>query len=108
MKSWVNVDGALSGYVDRNWFRESSLKQRLRKETARIPWARMQISAHQGQQISLLAKAISAKCAVEVGAFTDYSSICIAEVLCAVGKLWCCDLSEEWTVGDGMNCALKR
>ncbi|SJZ50498.1 Predicted O-methyltransferase YrrM [Enhydrobacter aerosaccus] len=97
MKTWTNVDGALATYIDRNWLRESPLKQRLRQETARMPGAGMQISAHQGQQIGLLARAIGARRAVEVGTFTGYSSICIAEALPADGKLWCCDVSEDWT-----------
>ena len=57
----------------------------------------MQISAHQGQQIALLARAIGVRRAVEVGTFTGYSSLCIAETLPANGKLWCCDVNTEWT-----------
>lgn len=97
MKSWPRIEGALADYVDGNWLRESPLKRRLREETARMPRAGMQISAHQGQQIALLARAIGARRAVEVGTFTGYSSLCVAEVLPGDGKLWCCDVSEEWT-----------
>ena len=97
MKSWPNISGALTDYVDSNWLRESPLKRRLRDETAKMPRAGMQISAHQGQQIGLLARAIGARRAVEVGTFTGYSSLCIAEALPPDGKLWCCDVSEEWT-----------
>ena len=57
----------------------------------------MQISAHQGQQLTLMARALGARRAVEVGTFTGYSSLCIAEALPADGKLWCCDVSEDWT-----------
>lgn len=98
MKNWANITpGALSDYVDANWLRESAPKRRLREETARMPNAGMQISAHQGQQISLLAHAIGAKLAVEVGTFTGYSALCIAEALPTGGKLYCCDVSTEWT-----------
>src|SRR5260370_40039226 len=62
-----------------------------------MPRAGMQISAHQGQQIGLLARAIGTKLAIEVGTFTGYSSLCIAETLPADGKLLCCDVSTEWT-----------
>ena len=56
MKSWTRIDGALGDYVDANWLRESPLKRRLREETAKkTPIPAMQISAHQGQQIALLA-----------------------------------------------------
>ncbi|MBM3649471.1 MAG: SAM-dependent methyltransferase [Alphaproteobacteria bacterium] len=97
MKSWPRIDGALSDYVDANWLRDDPLKRRLRQETAKMPGAGMQISAHQGQQIALLARLIGARRAVEVGTFTGYSALCIAEALPADGKLWCCDVSDDWT-----------
>jgi predicted O-methyltransferase YrrM len=97
MKSWPNIAGELADYVDGNWLRDSPLKRRLREETAKLPQAGMQISAHQGQQMSLLARAIGARRAVEVGTFTGYSALCVAEALPADGRLWCCDVSEEWT-----------
>jgi predicted O-methyltransferase YrrM len=97
MKSWPTIAGDLAGYVDRNWLRDNALKRRLREQTATLPQAGMQISAHQGQQLALLAKAIGARLAVEVGTFTGYSALCVAEALPADGKLWCCDVSEHWT-----------
>jgi predicted O-methyltransferase YrrM len=97
MKSWPNIGGDLSDYVDSNWLRESPLKRRLRDETAKLPQAGMQISAHQGQQMALLARAVGARRAVEVGTFTGYSALCVAEALPTDGKLWCCDVSDAWT-----------
>ncbi len=98
MKSWAKIDGPVADYVDANWLREPPLRRRLREETAsKTPRPTMQISAHQGQQIGLLARLIGARRAVEVGTFTGYSSLCIAEALPADGKLWCCDVSTEWT-----------
>ena len=97
MKSWPKIEGVLTDYVDGNWLREPPLRRRLREETAKMPGAGMQISAHQGQQIGLLARAVGVRRAVEVGTFTGYSSLCIAEALPADGKLWCCDVSTDWT-----------
>ena len=97
MKSWPKIDGAISEYIDVNGLREPPLRRRLREETATLPRAGMQISAHQGQQIELLARAIGARRAVEVGTFTGYSSLCIAAALPQDGKLWCCDVSADWT-----------
>ncbi len=97
MKTWPSIGGALNDYVDVNWLRESPLKRRLREETGKMKQAGMQISAHQGQQMALLARTIGAKRAVEVGTFTGYSALCVAEALGSNGKLWCCDVSEEWT-----------
>jgi O-methyltransferase len=97
MKTWPKIDGALADYVDANWLRESTLKRRLREETAKMRQAGMQISAHQGQQMALLARTVGARRAIEVGTFTGYSALCVAEALGPDGKLWCCDVSEEWT-----------
>ena len=97
MKTWPTITGALADYVDANWLRESPLKRRLREETGKMRQAGMQISAHQGQQMALLARTIGARRAVEVGTFTGYSALCVAEALGPDGKLWCCDVSEEWT-----------
>ena len=97
MKSWPRIDGALADYVDSNWLRERPVSRRLQQETARLPQAGMQISAHQGQQLALLVRAIGARRVIEVGTFTGYSALAIAEALPQDGKLWCCDVSEEWT-----------
>jgi len=97
VKTWPTITGALADYVDANWLRESPLKRRLREETGKMRQAGMQISAHQGQQMALLARTIGAKRAVEVGTFTGYSALCVAEALGPDVKLWCCDVSEEWT-----------
>ena len=97
MKSWPDISGALSDYVDANWLRESPLKRRLREETGKMKQAGMQISAHQGQQMAAIARMVNARRCVEVGTFTGYSSLSVAEVLPTDGKLWCCDVNEEWT-----------
>jgi predicted O-methyltransferase YrrM len=97
MKSWPRIDGKLADYVDGNWLREDDIKRRLREETQRMRQAGMQISPHQGQQIALLARAIGARRAVEVGTFTGYSALWIADALGPDGILWCCDVNEAWT-----------
>ena len=51
----------------------------LAEETARLgPIAMMQIAPEQGAFMTLLARAIGARRAVEVGTFTGYSALCIA------------------------------
>ncbi len=59
--------------------------------------AGMQIAPEQGTFMTLLARAIGARRAIEVGTFTGYSAICIARGLAEGGSLTCCDVSEEWT-----------
>jgi caffeoyl-CoA O-methyltransferase len=57
----------------------------------------MQIAVEQGAFLTLIARLMGARRAVEVGTFTGYSSICIARGLPDDGHLLCCDVSEEWT-----------
>src|ERR1044072_6947298 len=59
--------------------------------------SRMQVRREQGSLLTLLAAAIGAKSAIEVGTFTGYSSLCIARGLAPGGRLLCIDQSEEWT-----------
>jgi caffeoyl-CoA O-methyltransferase len=75
-----------------------SILEALRQETNALgEMSRMQISEEQGTFMSVLVAAIGAKCALEVGTFTGYSSICIARALPSDGRLICIDASEEWT-----------
>jgi caffeoyl-CoA O-methyltransferase len=57
----------------------------------------MQIAVEQGAFLTLLARILGARRAVEVGTFTGYSAISIARGLAPDGQLLCCDVSEEWT-----------
>jgi caffeoyl-CoA O-methyltransferase len=57
----------------------------------------MQISADQGQLLTMLVQVTGARSVVEVGTFTGYSSICLARGLPPDGHLLCCDVSEAWT-----------
>ncbi len=57
----------------------------------------MQIAPEQGAFITLFARILGARRAIEIGTFTGYSALCIARGLTDDGKLICCDLSEEWT-----------
>jgi predicted O-methyltransferase YrrM len=77
--------------------RESELLQRLREETARDPNANMQIAPEQGQLMALLVRLMGARRAIEIGVYTGYSSLCVAQALPADGKLVACDVNEEWT-----------
>ena len=70
----------------------------LAKETEALgPISLMQVAPEQGAFMTLLARSIGARAAVEVGTFTGYSALCVARGLSADGRLLCCDVSEEWT-----------
>ncbi len=55
------------------------------------------IAPEQGTFMTLIARLIGARSALEIGTFTGYSSICLARGLTDDGHLLCCDISEEWT-----------
>ncbi|RBY96199.1 SAM-dependent methyltransferase [Blastococcus sp. TF02-8] len=57
----------------------------------------MQIAPEQGVLMRLLTRAVGARRAIEIGTFTGFSALCIAEGLPDDGSLLCLDISEEWT-----------
>lgn len=74
------------------------IRAELAAETAKLGQiSTMQIAAEQGTLMAILAGAIGARSAVEVGTFTGYSALCVARALPADGRLLCCDLNEQWT-----------
>ncbi len=95
-KNLVMTDD-LYEYVRSVTLRESEVARRLREETARLPMAMMQISPEQGQVMALLVRLIGAKLCLEVGTFTGYSALRVAEALPPDGRLVCCDINDEWT-----------
>jgi caffeoyl-CoA O-methyltransferase len=60
------------------------------------PASMMQVSHDEGALLTLLARLTGAACAVEVGTFTGYSTICIARGLRPGGRLITCDVSAQW------------
>jgi caffeoyl-CoA O-methyltransferase len=77
--------------------RESEVRARLRAETADHPKSEMQIAPEQGQFLQFLVQLVGARRTVEVGVFTGYSALAVAEVLPPDGELVACDVSEEYT-----------
>lgn len=59
--------------------------------------AQMQVAPEQAAFLSLLARLVGARHAVEVGTFTGLSSLAMARGLADGGKLVCFDISDEYT-----------
>jgi caffeoyl-CoA O-methyltransferase len=98
MRSFLVTDEVRSYAVDHGSWRPDDVMHRLRSETATLgDVAGMQIGEDQGQMLTMLARLVGARRAIEVGTFTGYSSLCIARGLVDGGSLLCCDVSEEWT-----------
>ncbi|MDX1934179.1 MAG: class I SAM-dependent methyltransferase [Capsulimonadales bacterium] len=71
--------------------------RRLRDETEGMPNGGMQISAEQGQIMAFLIRALNVKKCLEIGVFTGYSSLVVAQALPEDGRIIACDVSEEFT-----------
>lgn len=93
----IQVTERLHTYLMDYGVREPELMQRLRRETASLPGAGMQISPEQGQFMALLAELTGARRVIEVGTFTGYSALAVARVLPADGMLVACDVNAETT-----------
>jgi caffeoyl-CoA O-methyltransferase len=91
------LDEDLHTYLVEHGAREDEVLRRVREETAELgDISVMQVAADQGALITLLARAIGARRALELGTFTGYSAICIARGLADGGRLLTCEVSEEW------------
>jgi predicted O-methyltransferase YrrM len=74
----IQLDDALYAYLLENSLRETDVMRRLREETARLPGELM-----------------GARRCLEVGTFTGYSALAVAQALPAEGRLIACDVNEK-------------
>ena len=88
---------ALHDYLLAHGVRESAVMRRLREETARHEMGLMQISPEQGALMALLVELIGARRALEVGVFTGYSALAVAEAMGADGRLTALDIDADYT-----------
>ncbi|PSS49453.1 O-methyltransferase [Pseudomonas sp. BBP2017] len=89
------LDDALYHYLQAVSLRETPLLARLRCETQALPEARWQVAPEQGQLLALLVRLIGAQRVIEVGTFTGYSALCMAQAM-EQGQLLCCDLPGSY------------
>lgn len=87
----------LHDYVLENSLRESDVLYQLRLETDKDSSSIMQIPPEQGQFMALLIKLIGAKRTIEIGVYTGYSTLCIAQAMPDDSYTIACDVSETWT-----------
>ena len=93
----INLTDSLYQYLLDNSLREPDVLESLRKETAQLPTANMQIAPEQGQFMALLVQLIGAQKTIEVGVYTGYSALAVAVALPDNGQILACDISEEYT-----------
>ena len=75
---------------------ESDLLQRIDRETnLKVLMPRMLSGHYQGRVLSILSKLISPKRILEIGTFTGYATLCLAEGLAEDGLLYTLDINLE-------------
>lgn len=86
----------LDDYVVAHSENEPELLQQLSRETyQKILQPRMLSGHYQGRILSILSKLIQPKHVLEIGTYTGYSALCIAEGLAPNGEIHTIDINEE-------------
>lgn len=75
---------------------ESAAQKGLRQETAKHPYQSMQILPEQARLLAWIVTAFEIKTIIELGVFTGYSALVMAEALPSDGNLYACDHHPEW------------
>lgn len=86
----------ISNYSDQHTSNESDLLYRLNRETHLNVLQPRMLSGHlQGRTLSMLSKMMRPKNILEIGTYTGYSALCLAEGLAPDGTLHTIDINEE-------------
>mgnify|MGYP000129663761 CR=1 FL=1 len=86
----------LENYIADHSENEPSILQELTREThLKVIQPRMLTGHFQGRVLSMLSKIINPKNILEIGTYTGYSALCLAEGLQKEGQLHTIDINEE-------------
>ena len=91
------ISPAMSDYVMAHTEPPDEVMAALIAETAGMPDVNMQIGPDQAALMTLLARSVNARRAIEIGTFTGLSALAVAVALPVDGSLLCCDINAEWT-----------
>ena len=86
---------AIAQYLIRH-SRQDEVLSRVAAETAAMPMSEMMSPPDEAALLTMLARLVGARRAVEIGTFTGYGAISIARGLAEGGHLTCLELSEEF------------
>lgn len=90
------ISEILENYVENHTQDEPELLKELDREThLKVLRPRMLSGHFQGRLLSLISKLKSPRYILEIGTYTGYSAICMAEGLCEDGELHTIDINEE-------------
>lgn len=90
------IDQKIMDYVDLYSQQEPLLLKELNKETnLKVLNPRMLSGSYQGRILSIISKILKPKMVLEIGTYTGYSALCIAEGLDIGGTIDTIDINEE-------------
>lgn len=90
------IDPALQQYAEQSTSHESELLKKIERETHLSVLKPRMLSGHlQGRFLSIISKMIKPKVILEIGTYTGYATLCLAEGLANEGKLITLDINEE-------------
>ena len=90
------ISDKLQQYLEDHSMEESDLLKALDREThQKVLQPRMLSGSHQGRLLALLSKMIGPKKILEVGTYTGYATLCMAEGLTTGGSIDTIDHNEE-------------
>lgn len=90
------IQKELQDYAERHTSEESPLLKKINRDThAHILMPRMLSGQLQGRVLSMISCMVHPRVILEIGTFTGYSAICLAEGLQENGKLITIDINEE-------------
>ena len=93
------ISADLQAYVEAHSDEESALLANLNRDTyTQVMLPRMLSGQLQGRMLSMLSQMIQPKRILEIGTYTGYSAICMAEGMQEDGKLITLDINEELEV----------
>jgi len=96
MSYFEELHPEMDRYLEETASQEPEILKRLRKETFQKTTQPHMISGYlQGRFLSLISKMISPKNILEIGTFTGYAALCLAEGLKKEGKLITLDINED-------------
>ncbi len=93
----LNLNDTLYDYLLAHSPDETDAQMNLREHTAGLEWSQMQIAPEQGFFMAFLVRLLGVRNALEIGVYTGYSSLSVAQALPGDGRLVACDVSKEWT-----------
>ena len=96
MSFFSELSPEMDDYLEKYCSQEPEILARLREETYRVTEQPHMISGkQQGRFLAIISKLLSPKNILEIGTFTGYATLCLAEGLAENGKITTLDINEE-------------